>query len=65
MSSKENKSVTELSAAASNREGIQTELELDQIRKPFVEPLVSIPLDILDATAFFQGSAALDTIATN
>ena len=29
-------------------------------KKPFLEPTVSISLNILDATAFFQGSVALD-----
>lgn len=30
-------------------------------KKPFVEPTVKQPLNLLDVTAFFQGSAALDT----
>jgi hypothetical protein len=29
-------------------------------KKPFLEPTLSVSLNILDATAFFQGSAALD-----
>lgn len=29
-------------------------------KKPFVEPAVSLPQDVIEATAFFQGSAALD-----
>jgi hypothetical protein len=29
-------------------------------KKPFIEPALSVSLNILDATAFFQGSAALD-----
>jgi hypothetical protein len=31
-------------------------------KKPFIEPTLSISLNILDATAFFQGSAALDAV---
>ena len=30
------------------------------VKKTFVEPQVSLPTDVLEATAFFQGSAALD-----
>ncbi len=29
-------------------------------KKPFVEPTVKQPVNLLDVTAFFQGSAALD-----
>jgi hypothetical protein len=29
-------------------------------KKPFVEPVVKQPVNLLDVTAFFQGSAALD-----
>lgn len=29
-------------------------------KKPFVEPVVKQPINLLDVTAFFQGSAALD-----
>jgi len=32
-------------------------------KKPFVEPTVSVSLNILDATAFFQGTAALGVVA--
>jgi hypothetical protein len=28
-------------------------------KKPFVEPAVSVPQDVLEATAFFQGSAGI------
>lgn len=34
-----------------------------QDKKPFVEPVVSVPVDVLEATAFFQGPT-VDTIAT-
>ena len=32
-------------------------------KKPFVEPEVSVPVDVLEATAFFQGPT-VDTIQT-
>jgi hypothetical protein len=28
--------------------------ELSNVRKPFVEPQISMPVDVLEATAFFQ-----------
>ena len=34
-----------------------------QEKRPFVEPLVSVPVDVLEATAFFQGPT-VDTIQT-
>ncbi|HEX8131611.1 MAG TPA: hypothetical protein VF527_21120 [Pyrinomonadaceae bacterium] len=34
-----------------------------QDKKPFVEPVVSVPVDVLEATAFFQGPT-VDTIQT-
>lgn len=34
-----------------------------QEKKPFVEPAVSVPVDVLEATAFFQGPT-VDTIQT-
>ncbi|HEX8458032.1 MAG TPA: hypothetical protein VF656_12100 [Pyrinomonadaceae bacterium] len=34
-----------------------------QNKKPFVEPVVSVPVDVLEATAFFQGPT-VDTIQT-
>jgi hypothetical protein len=33
-------------------------------KKPFVEPAVSVPVDVLEATALFQ-SPTVDTTATN
>jgi hypothetical protein len=60
LSRQENDPVTELSSSQLNQEGAVPSQELDSTRKPFVEPVVSVPLDVLEATAFFQGSAALD-----
>jgi hypothetical protein len=34
-----------------------------QDKKTFVEPVVSVPVDVLEATAFFQGPT-VDTIQT-
>ena len=34
-----------------------------QDKKPFVEPIVSVPVDVLEATAFFQGPT-VDTVQT-
>lgn len=34
----------------------QTEqaLSVEETRKPFIEPVVSVPVDVLEATTFFQ-----------
>lgn len=55
----ETKPMTETSAATLNDGDEQTLVETG--KKPFLEPTVSVSLNILDTTAFFQGSAALDT----
>lgn len=34
-----------------------------QNKKPFIEPAVSVPVDVLEATAFFQGPT-VDTISS-
>ena len=54
----ETKPMTETSAATSNEGEEQTVVTTG--KKPFLEPTVSVSLNILDATAFFQGSAAID-----
>jgi hypothetical protein len=61
LSREETNPVTELASAQSSQEGAVRSQEPNAARKPFVEPAVSVPLDVLEATAFFQGSAALDT----
>lgn len=58
--SNENNPVTELSSGQSNPDNEATSRVMDSAKKHFVEPVVSVPLDVLEATAFFQGSAALD-----
>lgn len=55
----ETKPMNETSAATLNEGEEQTVVKTG--KKPFLEPTVSVSLNILDATAFFQGSAALDT----
>jgi len=64
LSSKENTPTAELSPARLKQDGAVAAAtpELDSARKPFVEPTVSVPLDVLEATAFFQGSAAIDIV---
>ncbi len=53
------KPANETSAAALNEGGEQT---VDKTgKKPFLEPTVSVSLNILDSTAFFQGSATIDS----
>lgn len=40
----------------------QEQISVTTSKKPFLEPTLSVSLNILDATAFFQGSAALDAV---
>lgn len=48
------------SAATSEQSDSSPSPKADAPKKPFVEPQVSLPTDVLEATAFFQGSASLD-----
>jgi len=32
--------------------------ELSELKKPFVEPAISVPVDVLEATTFFQASTS-------
>jgi hypothetical protein len=32
--------------------------ELNEIKKPFVEPAISVPVDVLEATTFFQAASS-------
>jgi hypothetical protein len=54
----ETEPASETSAATLNKGEEQTTVK--KAKKPFLEPTVSVSLNILDATAFFQGTAALD-----
>jgi hypothetical protein len=51
--------MSELTSAQSSQGDGVASCEPDSTRKPFVEPVVSVPQDVLEATAFFQGSAAI------
>ena len=53
LSRQDNTPMTELSTAQPN------DGETVTTKKPFVEPAVSAPQDVLEATAFFQGSAGV------
>lgn len=35
--------------------------ELKDRKKPFVEPLISVPVDVLEATTFFQAATSGST----
>jgi len=32
--------------------------ELNEHKKPFVEPAISVPVDVLEATTFFQAASS-------
>ena len=32
--------------------------ELSELKKPFVEPAISVPVDVLEATTFFQAATS-------
>jgi hypothetical protein len=39
--------------------GLQTEgTEVSDRKKPFVEPAISVPVDVLEATTFFQAASS-------
>ena len=39
--------------------GLKTEgLEVSDLKKPFVEPTISVPVDVLEATTFFQAATS-------
>jgi hypothetical protein len=38
--------------------GLQNEKRGDEIKKAFVEPTISVPVDVLEATTFFQSSTS-------
>ena len=66
MSSKDNMPVTELSSARLEEDGVAAAAPpaIDSAKKPFIEPAVSVPQDVLEATAFFQGSAAAEVVGS-
>ena len=59
MSPKEDTKPVVENGSENSTEG-QEQIPVTTVKKPFLEPTLSVSLNILDATAFFQGSAALD-----
>jgi hypothetical protein len=47
---KQEQSVTEFTGPEENSAGV--------VKKPFVEPEVSVPVDVLEATTFFQAATS-------
>jgi len=38
--------------------GLQNDKRGDEIKKAFVEPTISVPVDVLEATTFFQSASS-------
>lgn len=38
--------------------GLQSEKRRGEIKKAFVEPTISVPVDVLEATTFFQAATS-------
>lgn len=51
----QNEKFNEQNAGLKNENGIVKELN---DRKPFVEPAISVPVDVLEATTFFQSATS-------
>jgi hypothetical protein len=52
--SKQNDIINEENALLQNG----TAGELSELKKPFVEPAISVPVDVLEATTFFQAATS-------
>lgn len=52
---KQNDIINEENARLKNANGAG---ELNEIKKPFVEPAISVPVDVLEATTFFQAATS-------
>jgi hypothetical protein len=50
-----------LESATEQADQPQTLSPRSESKKPFVEPVVSTPIDVLEATAFFQQQSSTDT----
>ena len=50
-----NKLTNPLMVEQVNEESLQTEHTVPVVKETFVEPTVSVPTDVLEATTFFQG----------
>ena len=53
---KQNDFTNEENAGAQTPTGISA--ELTDRKKPFVEPAISVPVDVLEATTFFQATSS-------
>jgi len=53
---KQNEIINEETAALRNANGVSG--ESSEIKKAFVEPAISVPVDVLEATTFFQVSTS-------
>lgn len=50
---KQNDIINEENAGLANGAG-----ELNEVKKAFVEPAISVPVDVLEATTFFQAASS-------
>jgi hypothetical protein len=53
---KQNDIINEENAGLHNGSGVNG--ECSEIKKAFVEPTISVPVDVLEATTFFQASTS-------
>ena len=53
---KQNEIINEETAALHTGNGVSA--ECSDNKKPFVEPTISVPVDVLEATTFFQASTS-------
>ncbi len=54
--SKQNEIINEETAGLHNANGVSG--ECSEIKKVFVEPAISVPVDVLEATTFFQAATS-------
>ena len=50
-----------LESVSEQLEQRESALPVETGKKQFVEPVVSVPVDVLEATSFFQVASSLDT----
>ena len=53
---KQNEIINEEVAGLHSRNGVSR--ECSEIKKVFVEPTISVPVDVLEATTFFQAASS-------
>jgi hypothetical protein len=54
--SKQNEIINEERAGLHNENGVTA--ESSELKKAFVEPAISVPVDVLEATTFFQAATS-------